>query len=424
MSAEDRADLGVHVAIDARLPSGRWGGVEQVILGLSSGLATVGRRGHDKYSLLVYRGSTGWIRRYATGPVHLQPAGWKFRGSGRLNDIPLPQAFKHLLVGADQPARSALPLSTGLIERLGADVVHFTTQSGAFRTDVPSIYQPHDLQHLHLPQFFSQAEIDNRERVYRAACEQASMVVAMSNWGRDDLISHYGLPPQKVHIIPWAPVLGYYPNPTPTDLERVRATYKLPDRFLLYPAQTWPHKNHIALLRALSHIRTRHGIQVALVCTGRKTPHFDEITEEARRERVTDLLTFTGFVSPLELRALYRLAHGLVFPSLFEGWGMPVLEAFSEGLPATCSSATLLPQLTAGAAIIFDANDRASIADAVLRLWEDDTMRRALIRRGHARVATFSWEHTAQRFISHYRRIDGRTLTDEDRLWLQEPAPV
>ena len=121
--------------------------------------------------------------------------------------------------------------------------MHFPIQD-AFTTELPSIYQPHDLQHLHFPEFFSRWERERRERIYRTHCERAEMVVAMTSWGKRDLIEHYGLPDEKVRVVPWGSVLWEYPKPSAVRTRALRARLSLPDEFLLYPAQTWPHKNH------------------------------------------------------------------------------------------------------------------------------------------------------------------------------------
>ena len=172
-------------------------------------------------------------------------------------------------------------MSDGVVERAGVDLVHFTIQS-AFLTDIPSIYHPHDLQHLHLSRYFSPREIATRELNYRTYCDRAQMVAVTSRWAREDLIRQYGLPGEKVVVVPWAPITDEYPVPRPGDLDRVRLEHRLPDRFILYPAQTWPHKNHAGLLEALALLRHR-GDVVSLVSTGYLNTHAKVLQGQARR---------------------------------------------------------------------------------------------------------------------------------------------
>jgi glycosyltransferase involved in cell wall biosynthesis len=121
---------------------------------------------------------------------------------------------------------------------------------------------------------------------------------------------------------------------------------------------------------------------------------------------------------------MFRLAHMMVFPSLFEGWGLPVVEALSAGLPVACSNVTCLPALTAGTSELFDPSDSAAIADAMARVWADDRLRERLISDGRARAARFSWDHTARMFRALYRTLGGRELSAEDRALLDAPPIV
>ena len=135
-------------------------------------------------------------------------------------------------------------------------------------------------------------------------------------------------------------------------------------------------------------------------------------------------MIFPGFVSPKELRGLYELATALVFPSRFEGWGLPVCEAFSAGLPVASSAATGLPDLVGDAGLLFDPESTEQVADAVQRIWIDEELRRDLAARGKERSELFSWERTARLFRAHYRRIGGRSFADEDRILLAAPPPA
>jgi glycosyltransferase involved in cell wall biosynthesis len=310
--------------------------------------------------------------------------------------------------------------SDGTIERAGVEVMHFTFQE-AFLTEVPSIYQPHDLQHLHLPELFSEREWRRREIVYRTHCERAALVIAMTSWGRRDLIDRYQLAPEKVGVVSWGSVLSEYPAPSPAELSELRSGLSLPEAFLLYPAQTWPHKNHLGLLEALALIRDRHGIELPLVCPGQQNCFYPRIGERSRELGLEQTTWFPGFLSPSELRGLYGLARALVFPSLFEGWGMPVTEAFSAGLPVACSSAAGLPDLVGDAGLIFDPKRPEEIADRVRRLWTNSALREQLRERGARRAESFSFDHAARLFRAHYRRLAGKHLPDEDRILLASP---
>ena len=411
---------GARVAIDARLGGGLSGGVEQIVIGLATALARLENDGGE-YLFVVHPDQQDWIRPYLGGPCRTLPSRMEYPGQpGLIREAR--RALRRRIPSASRYRREIVS-SDGTIERAGAEVVHFPFQE-AFLTELPSIYQPHDLQHLHLPELFSRYERERREVVYRTHCDRAALVVAMTSWGRDDLIRQYALPEEKVQVVHGGSVLPSYPAPTGQDLDELRARLALPDSFLLYPAQTWPHKNHLLLLDAIALLRDRDGAEISLVCPGRQTELFPRIAERARELRLDALVSFPGFVSPLELRGLYELGTGLVFPSRFEGWGLPVCEAFSAGLPVASSSATGLPEVVGDAGLLFDPADPTAIADCVLALWTDSGLRSRLAERGRERAALFSFDHMAAVFRAHYRRLAGRKLPEEDRILLAAPPPA
>jgi glycosyltransferase involved in cell wall biosynthesis len=431
----------LHVCVDARIVSGSPGGIEQAIVGLASGLSRL-TDSEDEYLFLTYRGADTWLRPYLSGPCRVLPSAtppWQLR---LLEALPLVRRIMlgrsaHPLLGRAQALLSSavmlqrsigmrnraqaglLRQSEGVIERAGADVMHFMRQD-AFLTSVPSIYHPWDLQHLHLPQFFTPAERLRREVRYRAFCRQASMVAVASRWGKQDLIRQYGLPEQKVQVVPMGAVLSAYPVPSDEDLAAVRSKYTLPSVFALYPAQTWAHKNHLGLLDALSVLRDRYGLVVPLVASGRLNAFFPSIERRARELRLSEQVSFLGFVSPLELQCLYRLARCVVFPTKFEGLGMPLAEAFSAGTPVASSNVTCLPEAAGDAALFFNPDRAEEMAAAILRLWTDAELRKTLIERGRTRVQRVSWERTARIFRAHYRRVVGHACSEEDRALLME----
>jgi glycosyltransferase involved in cell wall biosynthesis len=407
------------IAIDARLFSGKSGGIEQVAIGLVDALSRL-PDGDEEYLILAYPLSHDWIQPYATGPCRLlkttavhPPPPWK----RQLKKFPR-------IVSAGQRARGLLARrsvtlshSDGTIERAGVDVMHFIMQR-AFFTKVPSIYHPHDLQHVHLPQFFSPREWAKRDLMLRRFCDQATLVSCTSSWVKRDLMQQFGLSDNKVAIVELAGALSAYPNPSSDDLSATRKKYDLPEAFVFYPAQTWPHKNHLALLEAIALLRDRHGVTIPLVSSGNRTEHFAAIERRAADLGLASAIRFVGFVSPLELQCLYRLCRCVAIPTLFEAASGPMNEAFMAGAPAACSNVTSLPEQAGDSALIFDPHNPADIADCLWRLWTDDTLRQTLIARGKQNVSRFTWARTARHFRAWYRKIGGRELTPEDRAFL------
>ncbi len=156
------------------------------------------------------------------------------------------------------------------------------------------------------------------------------------------------------------------------------------------------------------------GTEVKLVCTGQPNPRDRLVRDHARARGIENLVDFRGFVHDDQLALLYAGARCLVFPSLFEGFGFPVLEAFAAGLPVACADATSLPELTGDAAVLFEPTDVDSIADALERVWSDDELRATLAARGHSRAAAYSWDHLARSCRALYRAAAQQDLAPDD----------
>lgn len=415
----------ISVVLDARLATGESGGVESVVIGLASGLSTLDD-GDESYRFLTYAGLDDWLLPYLSGncsplTVPAPPAGseerplWR-RIAGRC----MPSSLKSGARRLTRPSVSPPPASDGTIERFGADLMHFTFQNG-FLTALPSIYHPHDLQHLHLPDYFDPQEYQRRELWYRTLCQQAAMVAVASTATRQDVMQHYDLPSEKVQVVPLAPVIGEYPEPDAAEMRDMADRLGLPAAFILYPAQTWPHKNHLGLVEALASLRDQHDLVVPLVCTGSMNWFYPTIERRVRELDIAGQVRFLGFVTPRQLRALYHLARAVVVPSLFEAASGPLWEAFLSEVPAACSNVTSLPEQAGDAALVFDPRQPPEIAAAVVRIWRDEDLRARLVDRGRARVRAFTWERTARHFRAHYRRITGRPLDDIDRAIVTAP---
>jgi glycosyltransferase involved in cell wall biosynthesis len=411
------------VIINAQLPlDGSGGGVQQFTTSLIGALGRL-TDGTEEYIIV---GSTGNSERLSNnlGPnqrvVQAPAASFLQRSFSTLMG-----PFKNIVAAAHCAIKSyrptagliSVPASGGFYESLGGDLIHFPYQAFC-RTALPSIYNPHDLLHLHYPQFLSSAEVVYREVVYRSACNESSAVVVESEWVRGDIVERYGLKKRKIKNIFMGSPTELYSDISEETLRRVKSRFTLPDSFAFYPAQTWPHKNHMRLVDAVKLVRDSRGINVNVVCAGHKNDHWPVIEQRVKELGVEDLISFLGFVNETELRALYRLAQFVVFPSLFEGGGFPVLEAFTEMTPLACSTATSLPEYAGQAALFFDASSAASIASALERMVTDQPLRMRLRQEGIKRAGTFDWGTTAKTYRAVYREVAGRELTEEDQCLL------
>lgn len=433
----------LRVVIDARMSDGVSGGVQQWIIGLASALSRLDD-GSEEYLFLVQKGHHAWLTPYLAGPCRLFPDRGDATAFAKLTAGVVaarrPQAPTNRLVRLARRLRrrlrrrlttskvvrqlsSKVALSSIDVDLIRArtDVMHFPRQS-AFATSVPSIYQPWDLQHLHLPEFFSPEIRAGRESTYRALCEQASLVVVATRWVKDDVCAQYRIAPDRVAVVNPPPVTIAYIEPGPDEEALISARLGLPDRYAFYPSQLWGHKNHERLFEALRRLRDR-GLDVPLVCSGYLNERYHVLLDLLDHLGIRDQVRFLGYVNATEMKVLYRNATLLAFPSLYEGWGLPILEAFAEGVPVACSNVTSLPDLVGDAALVFDPTDATQIAAAIERLWVDDALGRELVERGRTRLGQFDWQQTALLMRAHYRRVAGRKLSaDEMRLVTAQPV--
>ena len=305
----------------------------------------------------------------------------------------------------------------GLLDEFDVDVVQFLFPV-YYRTRRPNIFNPADLNHRQYPEHFSEELLRGRHNTYPAACRDAAIVDTYSQEMKTQILETYdNVDPEKVHPVPMGPAISSGDRTA----ESAELFAELPDSFALFPANLWPHKNHERLVEAIQRIQNRHGERVPLVCTGiRDTP---EVPPEYRVESVPEApqVTDLGFVDVEDLRALYRACRLLVYPTLYEGGGLPVLEAWEFDAPVACSDIPVLREKGGEAAAYFDPESVPEMADTIHELWTDAERRADLVERAQQRRELFTWERTARAYHSLYRKAVGLALDERDREALVYP---
>ena len=410
------------VAIDVPVLPGVTGGVAVAVQSLLQGLGQL-NDGDEEYVVIAHGDEQeAWVASFL-GPnqriVRFPTGTRRRRGLVRRLLGPLVNYVRQRL---DQRVWSDVPVSGGFYESLGCDVLHIPTQNFVLCA-MPTIYNPHDLQHLRFPQYFTPALFRWRETVYPAGCRFADTVVVGSRWIKEDVVKRYNVHPDKIQVIPEAAPTALADEPAPDELAAVRARYALEQPFVLFPGVTWPHKNHLRLFAALAQLRDRAGVTVNLVCTGAQdSNHWPRIEEGLRTFALQGQVRFLGYLPERDLRALYRLATALVLPTLYEASSLPVFEAWLHGLPVASSRATAMPEQIANAGLLFDPLDVTAMADAICRMVTDAELRATLRRRGAARLADFDAGAMSRAYRAVYRRATGAALTEEDHALLRRDA--
>lgn len=315
----------------------------------------------------------------------------------------LPPRVKFLLKSAYRTV-----FRRSLLRNEGVDLLFCPfTASLCFDPLVPLVAVVCDLQYLYYPQFFSADERYHRDRHFREACRWAERIVCISEYVRGTVLEQSEVRPERVLAIPIAPLPRGNPSSSEAAVRLLNDLGVTPDRFLLYPANFWPHKNHAALLTAFHNYRTRHpASDLRLVCTGAPGARQESVRARAAQMGLDAWVRFPGYLSDAEYSALLSACRAMIFPSLYEGFGMPVAEAMRAGKPVLCSHVASLPEIAGAAALLFDPHRPDRITAAIERLETDPALVASLIEQGRQRAATFGDSAAmAQRYLDVFQEV-------------------
>jgi glycosyltransferase involved in cell wall biosynthesis len=264
-----------------------------------------------------------------------------------------------------------------------------------------------DIQHEYYPDFFPPDVLAERKRVYGESILAADGLIAISEYTRQTIIEKFRIDPgriQTVHLA--ASPMFHRENRMNGNRERVLYKYRLPERgYLFLPANTWPHKNHKGAIETLQILRQDYGLDLVLVCTGSHKEAQGDLNRLISRNGLDGAVRFLGYCPMHDLVGLYEGAAALIYPSFFEGFGMPLLEAMWTDCPVVCSNLTSLPEIAGDAALLVDPHSAEALAEAVNRILSDEALRSDLITRGRKRVEAFSWSKFTSEVLKVLRRI-------------------
>ena len=288
-----------------------------------------------------------------------------------------------------------------LAAREGINLVHSLASTAPLWGRFRRVVTVHDLIYARFPEAHAGIRDKGMKVLVPQAVRRSDRVIADSLSTRDDLVELLGVRSDRIDVVPLG--LGSVRREEPLDEREVRARFDLGERrVLLSLSAKRPHKNLLALIGALARIPAAE--RPVLVLAGYPTAHEAELRERAAGEGLAADVRFPEWLSAEELEGLWALAQAFVFPSLYEGFGLPVLEAMARGVPVACSNASSLPEVAGDAALLFDPHDESAIAEALRRLLRDPALRESLRTRGLARVAEFTWQRTARLTLESYRR--------------------
>jgi glycosyltransferase involved in cell wall biosynthesis len=290
-------------------------------------------------------------------------------------------------------------------------MVYAAPQRLCFEAGIPYIMAIHDLQHRLQPEFpevSSDGEWEAREYLFRNGSRYATLLLADSEVGREDILTFYGpygVEPDQVKVLPFLPSCYLFAEIDKVERQRIRKMYQLPEFFLFYPAQFWPHKNHLRIIKALGQLRAEFGLKIPIVFCGSHTGDirehtFNEVRSVASQMGLDKEVWYLGYIPDEHMSAMYSEAVALIMPTFFGPTNIPILEAWALDCPVLTSDIRGIQEQAGQAAILVNPRSVESIAHGIYKLWNDETLRQSLIQRGHERLASFTPHDFRRELIS------------------------
>jgi glycosyltransferase involved in cell wall biosynthesis len=279
------------------------------------------------------------------------------------------------------------------------DVVYTPcTLLSAYNYRKPTMLSMHDIQHVHFPHFFDPLRRVSRRLTYQLSAENAACIQASSRFMRDDFLRHFThLCPEQVVIIPEGVEIEHYSTPVP---KNVLAKYRLPEKFLFYPAQLWLHKNHVTVLKALKRIERTHHIKMPLVLTGARLSGARAVFRYIAEEQM-DYVHYLGTVPFKEIVALYQSATLVIAAGIYESSCLPILEAAAAGTPVIASSIPPNEEFSESLRLnLFETMNDEELARLLLCTWHDCDLRQTQAAANRHAVQRYSWDNAAKRYMS------------------------
>lgn len=327
--------------------------------------------------------------------------------------MPLPRGVRTAVSGGGLPRALWMQVQAPrLLRRLRADVVHFTNGMVPVVSAVPTVVTIHDMSLTLYPEFHPLRRVLLNRPFVNLAARRADAIITVSESARRDIVRLYGIDASRVHVVHEAAAPAFRVIRDPFELQRVRQRHGLAERFILYVGTIEPRKNLPTLIDAFARRRAAGDLPHQLVCAGPYGWLSDDIEAQIDRLNIRDAVRFTGYVPFDELPAIYNLAEMFVFPSVYEGFGLPVVEAMACGTPVVTGSVAALNEVAGDAAERVEVLDAAALGDTLVALALNRERREDLARLGLSRAAEFSWQRAAADTLNVYRQAAAQPQAD------------
>ena len=296
-------------------------------------------------------------------------------------------------------------LDYGKFFRVKADIFHFVNFVVPPRVKGRIINTVYDMVYKTFPETMEKGNYKKLDRSLKDSCARADAIVTISENSREEIINYLGVPKDKIHIITPGVDLTVYRPMELCEWRSVTEKYGLPDKFLLYLGTIEPRKNINTIIRAFHQFTGLDREGYKLVVAGKKGWMFDEVFNLVKKLGIEDKVIFPGYIPEEDKPYIYAGATAFVFPSLYEGFGMPPLEAMACGVPVITSNSSSLPEVVGDAGIQVDSMDIDSISIAMHELTSKPELRKILAAKSIQRVQSFSWEDSVKKLIKLYEML-------------------
>ncbi|MBU2602637.1 MAG: glycosyltransferase family 4 protein [Actinobacteria bacterium] len=329
-----------------------------------------------------------------------------FCPDGKRESVPPAPLFSLVSTNIDPLSRSGRAVFAGMVEQSGVDLLHVPSHYAPVPVAVPLVATVHDVIPLIYPRTVRNPIARARYRRQLArTLGAARCIITVSQISQSTLTGFAGVAPEKVRVIQNGVSRQFQQVSDPEALEAVRRRYRLPERFALWVGDFRPNKNLEFLVSSWALVQESLGEPLTLVMAGSQEGEFRKIGREVSRRGLDDHVVFPGFIRDADLAAVYSAADVFVFPSLYEGFGLPPLEAMACGTPCVVSNSSALPEVTGRAAMLFNPTSAGQLAECVTRVLTDEELNGNLRREGLRQSALFSWENAAAETLQVYRSV-------------------
>jgi glycosyltransferase involved in cell wall biosynthesis len=289
---------------------------------------------------------------------------------------------------------------------LDIDLLHVPYQTAPiYDLPYPFIVTMHDVQELHFPEFFTPEERAARAEHYWKSLKYASGVVVSFDHVKQDLIKYFRLTESKIYVCPLPYNQIKLASPTEQETEFYAKKYTNLKDFILYPAQTWEHKNHLSLIKAIELIKDKYDRSINVICTGKKNPDFfPNIENNLSKSTVSEQIIFMDIVPETELYWLYKNCSLVVIPTLYEAGSFPLLEAMSLKVPVICSSVTSLPETISDSRFIFDPLNIEQMGDLIVNMLNNEKLRIDNIKNSQVRIEELTKINSFDSIVSVWKK--------------------